>query len=165
MNDPRIQAILEQLDTLILLLLRPVVQQQLLAFFLVTLVAWLTPLPFRYLTNWLEKRIGAAPRPGDDKPQPVTWRTRLIRWTRAAEFVLFPILGLLLGGFAVGRLDQDGIPSGLLARLNNLFWLLLTYRSRFLWRRRSADRTTMYRRSLRLSPIPPPPGAWSRSYR
>ncbi len=128
MNDPRIQAILEQLDTLILLLLRPVVQQQLLAFFLVTLVAWLTPLPFRYLTNWLEKRIGAAPRPGDDKPQPVTWRTRLIRWTRAAEFVLFPILGLLLGGFAVGRLDQDGIPSGLLARLNNLFWLLLTYR-------------------------------------
>lgn len=51
MNDPRIQAILEQLDTLILLLLRPVVQQQLLAFFLVTLVAWLTPLPFRYLTN------------------------------------------------------------------------------------------------------------------
>ena len=42
--------------------------------------------------------------------------------------VLFPILGLLLGGFAVGRLDQDGIPSGLLARLNNLFWLLLTYR-------------------------------------
>jgi small-conductance mechanosensitive channel len=127
-NDPRIQAILEQLDTLILLLLRPVVQQQLLAFFMVTLVAWLIPVPFRLLTNWFEQRIGAAPRQGDDTPQPVTWRTRLIRWTRAAEFVLFPLLGLILGGFAVGRLDQNGIPSGLLARLNNLFWLLLTYR-------------------------------------
>lgn len=129
MDDSRIQALLDQFDTLILLLMRPVVQQQLLAFFLVTLIAWLIPIPFGRFITWLEARIGAERQPPDEgASQPVTWRTRLIRWARAAEFVLFPIFGLMLGGLAVGYLDQNRAPSGLLDRLNGLFWLLLAYR-------------------------------------
>lgn len=129
MNDPRIQAILDQFDTLILLLMRPVVQRQLLAFFLVTLVAWLIPVPVARLVSWLEQRVGSEKgAPDAGAPQPVTWQMRLVRWARAAEFVLFPIFGLLLGGFVVGYLEQHSKPFGLLERLNNLFWLLLAYR-------------------------------------
>ncbi len=130
MNDPRIQAVLDQLDTLLLLLMRPAVQKQLLAFLLVTLIAWLIPIPFRLFVAWLDRRLrGPKPKGADPAAsQPSAWQTRLVRWLRAGEFVLFPIFGLFLGGFAVGYLGQRHIPFGLLDRLNNLYWLLLAYR-------------------------------------
>lgn len=40
-NDPNIQIILEQLQTLLLFLERPVVERQLAAFAVVTVLAWL----------------------------------------------------------------------------------------------------------------------------
>ena len=109
MNDPRIRAILDELATLSLLLLRPVVQQQIVAFLVVTLVAWLIPIPYRLFIRWLARRSGVAQIEASvDRAYPISWRVRIVRILRAFEFVLFPIIGLLLGGVAVGYLSSRG---------------------------------------------------------
>lgn len=129
MEDPRIQVFLEQLETLWLLLVRPVVQQQLLLFLVVTLVAWLIPIPYRFFVRRLERRFGvAAIEAGLEAGQPVPWRVRVVRVLRGLEYLLFPMFGLVLGGLAVAYMRGNGMPYGLLERLLRLFWLLLAYR-------------------------------------
>jgi potassium-dependent mechanosensitive channel len=128
-DDPRIRTILDQVEAFILLLQRSVVQQQVLAFLLVTLVAWLIPVPYRLFVRWLSKRSGVSEAEAHiDGDHPVTWQIRSVRVLRALEFVLFPIVGLMLGGLVVGFLSGQGIPFGLFERLMRLFWLLLAYR-------------------------------------
>lgn len=129
MDDPRISAILEQLETLGLLLVRPVVQRQILAFLLIVLIAWLLPIPYRYFLRRLERRSGvAAIEASANQSQPLTWRVRVVRLLRALEFLFFPIIALILGGFASRYLVNQGMPVGLFERLMRLLWLLLAYR-------------------------------------
>lgn len=131
LDDPRIIAILEQLETLVLLLMRPVVQRQILAFLVVVLVAWLVPIPYRLFVRWLERRYNVVEAEAEayaDKNVSVTWHIRAVRVLRAVEFLLFPVTGLLLGAFVIGAFATRSMPFGLLENLMRLLWLLLAYR-------------------------------------
>ena len=118
-DDPRLQALYEQLETILLVLARPVVQRQVVVFFLVLLLAWLLPVPLGRLLQRLSDRSTA--RPG-------TWQRRLWKWTLALEYLMFPVLGILFSQIAVAGFDSRGWHAGLLERLVPIFWLLLAYR-------------------------------------
>lgn len=122
MQDPRIQALVDQLDTILLLLERPVVVWQLLAFAVVFVLALILPTPLEITIRRLQKRYGS------DEDRPVDLRDRLLRYARAVESLFFPLLGLLFSGIAIDQFAQRGIATGLLERMNPIFWLILIYR-------------------------------------
>lgn len=126
-TDPRIQMLYDQLDTLLLVLERPVVQRQLLAFILVLALAWGIARPLeRWLRRFNNSLIGK-----DGKPigQPLSlWRQRWLRWLRAGEFLFFPVLALMVGQMAIRSFALVGWRSGLLAQMLPIFWLVLGYR-------------------------------------
>ncbi len=126
MNDPRIQALYDQLQTILLVLSRPVVQRQLAAFLIVFLIAWLVPVPFSMLLRRAERRDGKNER-DENIARLRSWRARFLRLARAIQYVLFPTLGLLLSHLVIGWLDAQGWRSGLLKQFIPLFWLLLAY--------------------------------------
>src|SRR5687768_6085082 len=96
MNDPRLQPLLDQLDTILLLLERPVVQNQLIAFIAIFLLSWLLPEPLGGLLNKLIAQQDAISSRRQKLGLPVNiWRTRLLRWLRGAQLLLFPIVGLI----------------------------------------------------------------------
>ncbi len=129
MDDPRILAFLDQIETIVLLLVRPVVQRQIFWFLVVTLIAWLIPIPDRMFMRWLSKRTGLAQAEAEpETKKKMTWKARTVRVLRAVEFVIFPIAGLLLGGIVTGHSLGNGLPYGLFERLMRLYWLLLAYR-------------------------------------
>ena len=115
-DDPRITALWDQLNTLIILLDRPVVQRQLWAFGLVLLVSWLLP---------------TAVQMFDVRPERVArtaWQRRLWRRIRNIRYVYFPLLGILLGQFVIQYFVSLDWRSGLILRLLPIFWFLLIYR-------------------------------------
>ncbi|MEX1020158.1 MAG: mechanosensitive ion channel domain-containing protein [Litorilinea sp.] len=122
MEDPRIQALIDQLDTFLLLLERPVVVWQLLAFAVVFILALLLPAPLEIFIRRLQDRYGS------EQDRPVDLRDRLLRYARGVESLFFPILGLVFNGIAIDQFAQRGIAVGLLERLNPIFWLILIYR-------------------------------------
>ncbi|NJN80835.1 MAG: mechanosensitive ion channel, partial [Caldilineaceae bacterium] len=125
-EQPGNQVIFDLLDTLLLLIFRPVVQRQLLAFGIVVLLAWLLPILFdRALQRLSRGKLDAKLRSRSDSG--VWWR-RLLRAANAAEYTFFPILGLLLGNLAIGIFRSQGWLYGLIEQLLPLFWLLLAYR-------------------------------------
>ena len=127
--DPRLQAILDQLDTFFLLLERPAVQRQLAAFILIFLLSWLLPAPLGFLLNKLLNRRQALVQRRKAQGLPVNpWRTRLLRWARGLQLVLFPTVGLVASQLTIGYFDGQGWPMGLLERLAALFWLILIFR-------------------------------------
>ncbi len=151
MDDPRIIALRDQFETLMLLLVRPVVQRQVFYFLLIMLAAWLIPIPYRLFVRWLARRYsvslegdGASGKP----PESLTWSGRVIRLLRALEFLMFPVAGLLLGGLITGYMNRNGMPSGLVTRLIRLFWLLLAYRvvAAVLYATFAPDMANRYRR-------------------
>jgi small-conductance mechanosensitive channel len=124
--DPRLQALLEQVENILLVLERPVVQRQLVAFVLLLVAAWLIP----RLVHQLLRRL--APRhltPSDGGVATTTWSARLLQWVRAIEFTLFPLLGLFLGELAIHLFAARGWRFGLIERFVPIFWLLLAYQS------------------------------------
>ena len=154
MDDPRIRAILEQLETFGLLLVRPVVQQQVLAFLLVVLIAWLIPIPYRYFVRSLERRSGVATVEAGADGEEMTWQVRAVRLLRALEFLLFPVIGLVLGSLTSNYLANRGMPVGLFERLMRLVWLLLAYRVivAFLYATLNPETARRYRRRF-VSPV------------
>ena len=129
MDDPRIRAILEQLQTITMLLVRPVVQRQVFAFLLVVLIAWLIPIPYRYFIRWFERRYGIAEAEAEaGKGRSITWQVRVVRLLRAVEYLLFPIIGLILGGVVSRYMLGQDMSVGLFVRLMRLVWLILAYR-------------------------------------
>lgn len=129
MNDPRLQALLDQLDTIWLFLERPVVQGQLLAFALISLLSWLLPAPLGTRLSTMVDRQMALDRQRKEQGLPVSpRRRRLLRWARGLQLILFPVVGLIATLIAAVYLSGQGWPVGLLRRLRMLFWLVLVYR-------------------------------------
>ena len=129
MNDPRLQAVLDQLDTILLLLERPVIQNQMLAFVIIFLLSWLLPAPLGALLNKLIAQQNAIRNRRKKMELPAdVWRTRLLRWLRGAQLLLFPIVGIISSELTIGYFASQGWPLGLLERLAGIFWLVAIYR-------------------------------------
>ncbi|MFZ1768322.1 MAG: mechanosensitive ion channel domain-containing protein [Caldilinea sp.] len=117
----------EQLRLMLIMLEREAVQRQIGLILVILLGAWLAPKLVDAILKRFEKRpsgqSGATPA-----PPPSKLRTRVIRWLRALDFVLFPVLFLLLAQRAIHRFVENGWPYGLLDAFLPIFWLLLGYR-------------------------------------
>lgn len=117
----------EQTRLMLIMLERVAVQRQLAVVLLILLVAWLTPKVIDVVLKRLDRRPPDASMP-DAPPPPATLRTHVIRWLRAVDFVLFPVLFLLFAQRAIYRFADSGWPYGLIDALMPIFWLLLGYR-------------------------------------
>lgn len=121
------QRLSEQMRLMLIMLERVAVQRQIAVTLLILLVSWLVPKLVDSVLKRLERRPADAPD-GDVAPPPPTLRTRMIRWLRAIDFVLFPVIFLLLAQRAIYRFAENGWPYGLIDALQPIFWLLLGYR-------------------------------------
>jgi small-conductance mechanosensitive channel len=151
MNDPRLQALIDQLDTLLLYLERPVVQNQMIAFAAIFLLSWLLPEPLGALLNKLIAQQETITKRRQKLELPVNvWRTRLLRWLRGAQLLLFPIVGLIASQATISYFDSRGWPLGLLQRLATIFWLVLIYQfvGSLLFGSLSPERARAYHRRL-----------------
>lgn len=151
MNDPRLQALLDQLDTILLFLARPVVQNQLMAFLAIFLLSWLLPEPLGALLNKLIAQQEAITKRRQKLELPVNiWRVRLLRWLRGAQLLLFPLVGLAASQTTIGYFASRGWPLGLLERLAMVFWLVLIYQfvGSLLFGSLSPERARLYHRRL-----------------
>lgn len=127
LDDSLTDALRDQLDTILLILERPVVQWQLGAFLLVILAAWAVP--------WLLRRSVDAVARRRQSGKIITWPSRWEEWQEslarvalALGYTLSPILGLIFGYVAAQSFQLFGWPSGLIERLLPIFWLILAYR-------------------------------------
>ncbi|MEZ4868398.1 MAG: mechanosensitive ion channel [Caldilineaceae bacterium] len=131
MEDPRLQAFWNQIDTFWLVLERPTVQRQLAAFAVLIFLAWLAPWLLRRSLQTIVNRRSSqrqGARSGG-KPEMPTWQQWLLRLVRAVGYTFFPLLGLVLGQLAVAFFAANGWRTGLIQRALPLFWLLLAYRT------------------------------------
>lgn len=128
MNDPRLQALLDQIETILLFLERPVVQGQMMAFVAIFLLSWLLPEPLGAMLNQLIAQQEAITKRKQKLQLPINvWRIRLLRWLRAAQLLLFPIVGLVASQLTISYFAAQDWPRGLLQRLATIFWLVLIY--------------------------------------
>ncbi len=122
-----VDALRNQIDTILLILERPVVQRQVGIFLLVIFCAWLAPwLLNRSLHVIARQRRSALVAKSTTRWQ--WWKEWLSRVALAVGYTFFPILGLVFGHLAVGLFERWDWRSGLIERLLPLFWLLLGYR-------------------------------------
>jgi len=126
-DNSLVDALRNQIDTIFLILERPVVQRQVGAFLLVIFCAWLVPLLLRRSLQVIarQRRSGQAAKTATRWQW---WKEWLARVALAMGYTFFPILGLVLGHLVVTLFQQWGWRSGLIERLLPLFWLLLGYR-------------------------------------
>lgn len=131
----------EQITLFQIMLAREAVQRQLLALLLILMLSWLMP---KLLDKMLRRSAGALPeeeaKQGDsvttsqepdetsaaEQPEPL--RARVIRWLRAVDFILFPVLFLLLAQQTVQYFAENGWPGGLIEAVTPFFWVVLGYR-------------------------------------
>ncbi len=121
-EDPRFETVWDQINTLLVLLSRIVVQRQLIAFGLVVLCAWL-------VSDWLKRRIDRWLNKIEKINTDFPIRKRLIRALRGVEYTLFPLLGLSLCQLALMLFRSYGWHSGLIVQMIPIVWLLLLYRT------------------------------------
>ena len=122
----RLDILRDLLARLLIVVERPVVQRQLVAFVFVFLLAWLIPYVLESLTRrWLRRRPHQMPVAD---AQHVTWGQRLLRIGRALALTAFPILGILLSEAAIAYFEANGWRVGLIEGLIPIFWLVLVYR-------------------------------------
>jgi potassium efflux system protein len=114
-----VESISDQIDILLEILSRPVVQRQILAVLLILLITWLLPEAIR---RWRRKHISTGEKP---KTEAIS---RKQRWLAALFYLLTPLLALVLLNIAINLFAQLGYPNGLLSDLNNLIWIWLIYR-------------------------------------
>ena len=119
-RDPRLQLILEQFEIILILLERPVVQQQLALLGLVLLLAWLVAAGLRQLVrqgvpSW-HRRLG------EQRSQ------RLQRGLTAVAQLYYPAAALLLLQVTIWILQGLERPFGLLDGATGLVLVLLLYR-------------------------------------
>jgi small-conductance mechanosensitive channel len=121
------QRLSEQFRLMLIMLEREAVQRQIGVLLLILLVAWLAP---KLVDVVLKRSDRQAPDAEDDSSPtpPSTLRTQVIRWLRAVDFMLFPILFLLLAQRTIYRFAENGWPYGLIDAILPIFWLLLGYR-------------------------------------
>lgn len=115
-----VEFISNQIDILLEIISRPVVQRQILAVLLILLITWLLPEGVR---RWRRRRgsTGEAPK--------TETLTRKQRWLAALYYLLTPILALVLLNTTIWLFAQQGYPNGLLENLNILIWIWLIYRT------------------------------------
>ncbi|MBW7883627.1 MAG: mechanosensitive ion channel [Caldilineaceae bacterium] len=127
----------EQLRLTLIMLERAAVQRQILALVVITLVAWLVPRLLDILLARLDPPSDAEAEgidgAGADEGEPLAradknWRRRILRWVRAADYMLLPVLWLLFADAAVGYFRQNEWPYGLIEGARPIFWLVLGYR-------------------------------------
>ncbi len=124
MADPRLELFWGQIDTLWLILERPTVQRQLLAFVMIIFLAWLLPV----LLNRTLRKITERRQAQRGKKGMRGWQYQLARWARALGYTFFPLLGLFFGQLILAYFDASGWRTGLIQRALPIFWLLLIYR-------------------------------------
>ena len=112
------QIIRGQIDFLLAMLARPVVQQQLLVILAILLIAWTLPEILRR-----RRRPGGAGR--YPQGEGVSLRQR-VAWF--AHLLLAPIVALVLLALASRLYALRGLPDGLLADVTILVWMWLAYR-------------------------------------
>ncbi|MCZ7670022.1 MAG: hypothetical protein M5U34_24035 [Chloroflexi bacterium] len=110
------QILQDQLDILLAVISRPVVQQQLLALFFVLLMAWLLPEVGR---RWWQRRYPTSDEPAIVPP------SRGRRWLRALYHLYTPLLVLIFLRIMIWLFEQQGRPYGLLENVTVLIWIWL----------------------------------------
>jgi small-conductance mechanosensitive channel len=128
--------LLEQIDIVLLVLDRPVVQRQLLVLALLILAAELVAWRLIDLrSNFFAVQDEAERRPVEgNRPYRQIWvdwlanNRTLRRWLRALEHTYSPIVAILLGQLAISAFEQSGWRTGLLRQVLFFFWLLLAFR-------------------------------------
>lgn len=126
------QRLSEQMRLMLIMIERAAVQRQIVVILLILLGSWLAPKLVDVVLKRLEHRPphaadpDAAPPPST--PPPSALRTRVIRWLRAVDFMLFPVIFLALAQRAIYRFIENNWPHGLIDALLPIFWLLLGYR-------------------------------------
>ena len=108
-----------QVDFLLAMISRPVVQQQILAMLLILIVSWLLP---EVVRRW-RRRPGKAMERSD-----MAEMSHRQHWMMAGYALLAPILTLVLLNFTIWLFAQQGVPNGLLEGLTVLIWIWLIYR-------------------------------------
>jgi len=120
-SDPRLQAIWEQLQTVLLFLERPVVQRQLLAFITVLVLAWLCSDGLGYLIRkpfwaWINHYVRQDKR--------MAWRRRAL----IIKLIALPLVSIGVVYLANQLFLRQGWRTGLLVETILLFWAMLVYR-------------------------------------
>ena len=118
-NETLIELIENQIDILLAMILRPVVQQQILALLIILLIAWIIPDGFRY---WWRKRQ----QEGDPK---ITELSKHQRRLAGIYHLVTPVLALVLLNLTIQQFAIRHIPNGLLENVTNIIWLWLIYRA------------------------------------
>ncbi|MEM6527545.1 MAG: mechanosensitive ion channel domain-containing protein [Chloroflexota bacterium] len=115
-----VDAVVQQLETIIAFLQRPVVQQQLLAILLTVLAAYAISTIVTRLIEWAVRHY--TERLPEQRRQNI--RTR---WWPAIEQLFFPGIALMMIPTVADVLSRQNISVGLLLETQLLFWLLLSY--------------------------------------
>jgi len=115
-----LEALIQQLETVIAFLQRPVVQQQLWVILLTVIATYVVS---TLVTHLIERAVIAyTANLSEQRRQNI--RTR---WWPAVEQLFFPATALTLIPIAATLLSQQGIQVGLLLETQLIFWLLLSY--------------------------------------
>ena len=122
-----VDALANQLEVLLAMLSRPVVQRQILAALLILLVSWALPEAAR---RWRRRRTAVdEEKEAESAESEEAGSDRKSRWLPALYHLVTPILALALLNITVRLFDQQGYPSGLLGSFANLIWIWLIYRA------------------------------------
>lgn len=121
------QRLSEQMRLMLIMIERAAVQRQIAVILLILLGSWLAPKLVDVVLKRLEHRPPHAADP-DLAPPSSALRARVIRWLRAVDFMLFPVIFLVLAQRAIYRFIENDWPHGLIDALLPIFWLLLGYR-------------------------------------
>jgi potassium-dependent mechanosensitive channel len=120
-SDPRIDLLIQQLETFLIMAARPVVQRQLVAILLLTLLAALLA---RLLQERLHPRLVTAVQARIGQRS----SSRLARLLPAARRLYFPLLGLVMVRLVSFLFDLWRMPGGLVTAVAIFFWIILVYR-------------------------------------
>lgn len=124
-NDSLIQAqtvvnsFKDQVEIILAMLSRPVVQRQILVVLFILIITWLLPEGIR---RWHRRRTSTSEAPETERS------SRKQHWLGALYHLLTPVLALVLLNITIELFSQQGYPNGLLQDVTNLIWIWLLYR-------------------------------------
>jgi small-conductance mechanosensitive channel len=121
-----VELLRSQLEILLAMVSRPVVQRQILTALLILFISWALPEGFR---RWRRRRHETVEGVESETADPTPIRRGPQRWLQALYQLLTPILALALLGITVQLFARLGHPGGLLANFANLIWIWLIYRA------------------------------------
>ena len=117
-GQPLGEILLDQINTLLAMASRSVVQRQILVVGLILVVAWLLPESIR---RWMERRE-TEPATGEHQ---AGWRI----WTGCLYRLYGPLVSLILTNIMIWFFEQQGNPHGMLENVRLVFWIWLGYRA------------------------------------